>query len=222
MAAILPGQPFCGDGNRDAQEGCDDGNRLDSDAVHPCVVEPIVDLEQGQIDCRTLIPVCNCDNGDVCIDACVADASLLGATRFSALTDCVVQNQCNEAADIDDDCLDENCRDEYLACFGAQIYPRGQSTCEDLVACETDVQIPTVYALHWKFDGASLEVAVALDECVFDENNCPNRVGIAPGQIARSSVWPALVLNNQPVQMAGSMRAKRAMMVIAWRETAVR
>ncbi len=173
--------PFCGDGSQDAQEECDDGNQLDRDGCSPlCVLEPIVDLDQGQIDCRTLNTCLGdcADEDDVCIAACLAEASLVGETRLAALTDCVVQNQCTGAAGIDDVCLNENCREQYLACFGAQIYPRGQTGCEGLVACADQcVDTNCVRRCIGNSTERAFEVALALDQCVFDENNCPDRVG---------------------------------------------
>jgi len=169
----------CGDGRLDPLEGCDDGNTLSNDGCSDrCDIEPLRDLDEGHLGCIDLnrcLNQCPADD-DLCIQACVDGGTPAGRERFSALVVCINLNECSGQDGVDQDCIDANCHDEEVGCFGTNAFPNGDSNCAETLECVTPCQDENcVRRCIAAADQAAFEVALAVDQCIFDENECPNR-----------------------------------------------
>ncbi|MGC6417669.1 MAG: DUF4215 domain-containing protein [Bradymonadia bacterium] len=172
--------PACGDGSLDPQEACDDGNLRAGDGCSAlCTIEPLRDLEAGQIDCRTF-NTCLGDCGpgdDACVQACVNAASPEGQARLTALIDCITANGCDAAEGVDPDCVDALCADEVTACFGPIVYPNGDDSCAQLFDCSAECEdMNCMRRCISESSQAGVDQALALEDCAV-ANQCPDSVG---------------------------------------------
>jgi len=121
-------------GNR---QGCiqndriDDGCLLDrcANLMEVCFgppVQPIGDLTCMEINaCYT-----DCNNsgqGQDCRDACEREASANGLQLLRTVMSCVQQNNC-----ADMECINENCREEYVNC---RVDSSGNALCQEISDC---------------------------------------------------------------------------------------
>ena len=172
-------QAVCGDGRLDAGEGCDDGNTLPNDGCDArCGVEPLRDLDEGHLGCIEINRCLNeCPDGDdVCGLACLDEGTPAGRERFSALVVCVDRNECSGPDGVDQACIDANCHDEEVGCFGTNAFPNGDASCAETLECVTPCQDNNcVRRCVAAADQAAFDAALAVDQCIFEDNQCPNR-----------------------------------------------
>ncbi|MEE2756457.1 MAG: hypothetical protein VYA30_07335 [Myxococcota bacterium] len=93
--------------------------------------------EQGVAECIALNQCLgDCMGDQACLNACYANATPEANQRFEAVISCLRENQCiTPAGQLDQACLDQNCRLESERCLGPQVRPIGQGTCNELLVC---------------------------------------------------------------------------------------
>ncbi len=123
--------PFCGDGNVDAGEECDDGNDVDTDTcTNACAVAICGDgiVQEGVEGCDDG----NAADNDGCTAACVIEGCGDGIVQ--------AMEQCDDANDIDSDECTTLCA---AAACGDGFVQEGVEQCDDANDVDSDACLPS-------------------------------------------------------------------------------
>ena len=85
-----------------------------------------------KLDCKGYAECVSQCNDTSCDNTCKSKASQSALTDYTALKECVINNQCADAqGNVDPDCVLNKCYDQYVGCFNGDTY----LSCFDLMAC---------------------------------------------------------------------------------------
>ncbi|MGB0646706.1 MAG: hypothetical protein ACPGQS_05980 [Bradymonadia bacterium] len=117
----------------DLDAGADaDGETIETDSMTP---------NPGELPCSSLYECqANCGLDDDCNRACRENAQEDTIALLLTLEACLTDNGCLVDNQIGEVCANENCREDYLSCFGEESLPPLEeplSDCRELADCDT-------------------------------------------------------------------------------------